>query len=218
MLAPAVDRPRRPHGAADRAAVPAPDRHPRARPSRHRITGADVEPGTAAAGPRARRHGPPAPAGDRRADGRGRAARRRAPRSRSAFVDAGARTAGGPARGPRGPADVRACPGAALPARARARRSSRRTSSRRRVGAASRRSGAGRWRCSASAPAGRRARRRPAAVPAPRPAGPPRPRRRRSTGAAERIAELAEARELLLASRRRRTPLVPPDPSDGRRS
>ena len=171
--------PRRPHGAAHRAAVPAPDRHPRPRPlppPDHRRRGRT---GIGAPDPRARPPRPAGAAGDRRADGGGRAPAVGAPSVAFRFVDAAAGAPGGPARGSRGPAHAtRACPGCGRSRRPARARSTGLSAAGPTSGAACRRSGAGRWRCSACARACRRARRRAEALPAPRPPRPPRPRRR----------------------------------------
>ncbi len=122
--------------------------------SRHRITGADVEAGHHAPDPRARPPRPARTAGDRRARWRRRRSRRRDAAPRSASSTPRSARPGVPARGARGPAHV---PGparaAALPAgcagtgRVDAGNGQRRATS----GAACRRSGAGRWRCSGCA-------------------------------------------------------------------
>ena len=140
------------------------------------------------------RHGPGA-AGDRRDHGGARCWGRGPQASRSVHRRRD-RPPGRAARGPRGPAPVRGPPGlaSAAPGAPPPSGGGRRTG--RRVG--SRRSGGGPWRCSACTPAwpssattcssgsvGSCAWPIPTTVPG-------------SDGAAERIAELAEARELLL--------------------
>ena len=141
--------PPRAHGAAHRAALPAPDRHPRARPlpPPHHQRGGGT--GLGAAGPRARPPRPRRAAGDRRDHGRRRSCRRRAGRSRS-----GSSTPRSPDRAccPRDSTSAGSTKGSrGAPARARHRR--RRSAAGRRNGRASRPSGGGRWRCSGSTPA-----------------------------------------------------------------
>ena len=155
--------------------------------SRHRITGADVAGGQPAPGPRARPPRAAGAAGDRRADGRRRAAAV-GPPHRVPLRRRRDRTPGVPPRGPRGAAHVRGpARAAAVPAAVRAApgaSGARRRVARRALGAAL---GDGGARLALGH--ARRARRRAEAVPAPRPPRASRPRRReRGRGGAHRRA------------------------------
>ena len=184
-----VRRPQRAHGAEHRAALPTPDRHPRARPVTPPHHGPRGGEGIDDPGARARPPRPGRAAGDRRdhgglVDGPDRA------QGRAAVRRGGDRPPGRDARGPRGAAAVRgasrhatAAPGAVPRERQPPSRRGRRVA-RRPVGASVGDGGARPPRQHEHRP-----RRRPTAVP---PAHPPRPPRsgcdQRRRGGADRGA------------------------------